>query len=843
MENEVARQFLLPTPQDSKLFMVGVKRGHEKLIVTKIMSKAIAEAREGNDIGIESAMTTGSKEIIFVEGRSEPKVKAALGGINNVYMRKIKLVPLGQMTEVLNVARRAKKPLREGQWVRLKRGVYKGDLAKVLEMVDGGSKALVQLVPRLDLTLMGLNAIERRSKSTGRPPQRLFSAAEVQKLPGGRNYLSRRDMEGVRFYDGQKFDFFENNYFDANGFLLKVVGVATQVDDEEIEPRIEELMMFKGESEKGQAFEEDGKLSGAFGESSALSRLAMAAGNLKTESGAAATFSRGDRVQAVSGDLANLVGTVARVDPISQLVYVSADNKDVTMDVAFQAEQLAKLIVSGDHVKVIGGRYTGETGTVVSVDVLEGERVALIVSDLSYGRQMAVSIAQLKVTPEVAQGLNRLQGYEVNDLVALGHNEVGIIIQVLREQVVVLDTTNDVREFRPEELRGKMNHMSTKRPGLGADRVSLRPGDQIYVEKGPEKRRSGTILHIYRNKLFIHDKHRTQNNGVFTAKAAECRLYGQNAASRQKASINDILSMQSRRMPSKNQEWRGKSVKIRKGKLKGFLGVVVEENDNTVKVELHARHQKVTMDKKFVRLVSEKRGDRERSAGSHVPSTPLPDALGATPGLGVTPAILGGQTPALGMGMGVTPMADTGSTPGYWQVTRSEQLDLPGSTTSSTPGPYGESDDGWHTSNSSGGSTPLTGGHTPVSSEAGSTPSLHTPTSEYSVDGDAASAAEWAVAGIMARNLNTGFEGRIMAVDGDNVTLAYDEGTSNDVPLSQVEKVVPKLGDQVQVIAGRNKDLKGQLVEIDEKNFGCLKLPNVDGMYKLVEMKFLAKLP
>eukprot|EP00974_Lingulodinium_polyedra_P087938 8527328-Lingulodinium_polyedra.AAC.1 len=32
MENEVAKQFLLPTPLDPKLFLVGVKRGQEKNI-------------------------------------------------------------------------------------------------------------------------------------------------------------------------------------------------------------------------------------------------------------------------------------------------------------------------------------------------------------------------------------------------------------------------------------------------------------------------------------------------------------------------------------------------------------------------------------------------------------------------------------------------------------------------------------------------------------------------------------------------------------------------------------------------------------------------------------------
>jgi hypothetical protein len=42
-----------------------------------------------------------------------------------------------------------RKPLKTGQWVRMKRGKNKGDLCKVHGIHEGGAKAWIQLVPRL----------------------------------------------------------------------------------------------------------------------------------------------------------------------------------------------------------------------------------------------------------------------------------------------------------------------------------------------------------------------------------------------------------------------------------------------------------------------------------------------------------------------------------------------------------------------------------------------------------------------------------------------------------------------------------------------------------------------
>lgn len=53
------------------------------------------------------------------------------------------------MTDVLTVTRK-NISLKKGDWVRVKRGLYKGDLAQVQEWDEVRGKVTVKLIPRLE---------------------------------------------------------------------------------------------------------------------------------------------------------------------------------------------------------------------------------------------------------------------------------------------------------------------------------------------------------------------------------------------------------------------------------------------------------------------------------------------------------------------------------------------------------------------------------------------------------------------------------------------------------------------------------------------------------------------
>lgn len=91
--------------------------------------------------------------VVYIESKSEISVKELVSGMRNLKGYSLKMVPIGDLTQVLTikgVAQRAAS-LSPGSWVRVKRlTLYKGDIGRVVALTAGGVNAIVQLEPRLD---------------------------------------------------------------------------------------------------------------------------------------------------------------------------------------------------------------------------------------------------------------------------------------------------------------------------------------------------------------------------------------------------------------------------------------------------------------------------------------------------------------------------------------------------------------------------------------------------------------------------------------------------------------------------------------------------------------------
>ena len=85
------------------------------------------------------------KGYIYVEAFKQSHVKAAIDGISNLRMGSWsqQMVPIKEMTDVLRVVKEAA-GLKVKQWVRIKRGVFKDDLAQV-DYVDVASNQVACL--------------------------------------------------------------------------------------------------------------------------------------------------------------------------------------------------------------------------------------------------------------------------------------------------------------------------------------------------------------------------------------------------------------------------------------------------------------------------------------------------------------------------------------------------------------------------------------------------------------------------------------------------------------------------------------------------------------------------
>jgi len=339
-----------------------------------------------------------------------------------------------------------------------------------------------------------------------------------------------------------------------------------------------------------------------------------------------------------------------------------------TSEVEFLASQVRKHIAEGAHVKVTDGRYANETGVVVAVQEVEGETdlTCVVMTDIT-NKEISVRSSQLRESAEVASGQDRLSGYELYDLVVLSGggsaNEVGVIVRVGREDFTVINNHGIAREVRPEELRGKKNSMSSRAVALDVQGNQIRERDTVNVAEGPHKGKTATIKRMSRAQLFLHSQTRSEHAGVFVVRSRSCLLAGSRSQNRGvgiDGGVSPFATPQSQTHGGpaaargrKDDGLIGKTVRVRAGQWKGYIGTVTDSTATHVQVELHSRLKKVMVVRERVIVVGDKFGATDNPDGPvgvvvaapNTMATPMHAIGGATPAIHTT---FGGATPSHG---------------------------------------------------------------------------------------------------------------------------------------------------------------------------------------------------
>jgi len=389
----VSQQSLLPSVSDPKLWMFSCSPGKEEELVYQIMNKCISFAKQGRAFGITSVVAAQSKGKIYVESPSEPSVMEAVQGIRNLMSYTMRLVPIHDMTTVMNVIPK-KRPVKPNEWVRMTRGHYKGDLALVRDVIEDGLKCIVQCVPRLDLTLSDLPAAEAKiRRRTVKPPQKFFNQQEIAAL--GKVISGRQDLGNFTC------DYFEGNHY-HDGYLLKEVKVGTMIKPctEDDPPTLDELQRFrKRKGTKNNVYDpgdgdddDDEENEGSKQAKSLLDELSELQGKtgLADPGGTSANSGGliiGDTIEVVEGDLIGMRGKMLSIDGSTvKIKPINTDGLGSVNEIEFLISQVRKHIAVGAHVKVTGGRYANETGVVVAVEQLQGETdsTAVLVTDMTH---------------------------------------------------------------------------------------------------------------------------------------------------------------------------------------------------------------------------------------------------------------------------------------------------------------------------------------------------------------------------------------------------------------------------------------------------------------------------
>lgn len=339
-----------PSVDDPNIWGVKVRPGKEREVIMAIQKRIDEAMRAGQRAKIYAAFERGGTMTgyIYLEADAKQDMIEVIENIPNVFMGSGQIaIEVKERQDLLRKRRR--QPLEEGKFVRMVRPpLYKGDLAKVVEVHQNGLDCTVQLVPRLDYGLgEDANAAADNKRKRGafgrnieRPPQKLFNENEARKKH--MKFLSQVGAGNQRAFTYKGDDY-------QNGFLLKEVKV-NYITAENVNPRMEEMQFFSVTAADG---------------TETLDLIAVQAAQKAAMTGSA--FVNGDSVEIYEGEQKGLRGTTVTVTgDIVTLRVTEGELKGRRIDAPVRT--LRKLFRDGDHVKVIGGsKYIDEVGLITRI--------------------------------------------------------------------------------------------------------------------------------------------------------------------------------------------------------------------------------------------------------------------------------------------------------------------------------------------------------------------------------------------------------------------------------------------------------------------------------------------
>ncbi|XP_005096032.1 transcription elongation factor SPT5 [Aplysia californica] len=871
MSDEITQQGRLPGVKDPNLWVVKCRMGEEKATVVHIMRKMIAYQFTDEPLQIKSVVAKeGLKGYIYIESYKQTHVKHAIEGIGNLRMGyyKQQMVPIKEMTDVLKVVKETAS-LKPKAWVRLKRGVFKDDLAQVDIVYPSQNEVDLKLIPRIDYTrLRGIMRTtasqEQQKKRKRRPPQKLFDVDAIRSIGG--DFTSDGD-----------FLMFEGNRYDRKGFLFKVFAMSAIIA-EGVKPTLAELEKFEDQPEGMQV------------------ELVPE----KSENEIAHNFAPGDSVVVSEGELLNLQGKVIRVD--GNKITIMPRHEELKDPLEFPYNELKKYFKMGDHVKVIAGRYEGDTGLIVRVE----DNVIVLFSDLTM-HELKVLPKDIQLCSDMATGVDSLGQYQFGDLVMLDPQTVGCIVRLEKENFQVLSMHNKVLGVKPQSITRKKDTKNAV--SLDSENNNVQVRDIVKVIDGPHSGRTGEIKHLYRNYAFLNSRLMTENGGYFVCRTRHLVLAGGGKQSAAPA-FNSFAPMSPRiaspahpsgggergrgrggggrgGMSRRDREIIGQTVRIVQGPFKGYIGIVKDATDSTARIELHSSCKTISVDRQRLSNVSGPRpgggqtstyGGRTPSYGGQTPmygsrtpmygsQTPLHDGSRTPHSGGMTPSHEGSRTPSGGGSSAWDPFhantprhndmeygyddspspADFGATPN--PATPGYHADSPGPMgpyTPQTPGsaysPYPAPSPGGYEAQSPGfvgtpspgtmsspspasfAGSPSPMGYSPMTPGAPFTPQTPGTAMDQGL-------TDWHTTDIVVKVKETHNDARLICQmgvikdisGGMCVVYLMDEDKMENIPCEHLEPVPPEKGDKAKVIAGEERDATGSLISMDgnEGVFKC----------------------
>ena len=220
--------------------------------------------------------------------------------------------------------------------------------------------------------------------------------------------------------------YYRGNHF-YKGFLIKSFPHKQIETNSDIKPSNEELLSFY-QTIQNRADEDD------------EDQRAVQVIQLAVQKGGSAIYAKGDKISVIRGDLNGLKGNVSSVEDNKVFFFATGIPSLAKKQLEVDIDMVAKYFEPGDFVRILEGKYKGETGQVI--DIEDGKLSMLLESSQ---QEIKIYTNHLKLksdtdTQHISSIGSKGQTFKANDLVNFNSGKnFGLVLQVNEEQVKVID--------------------------------------------------------------------------------------------------------------------------------------------------------------------------------------------------------------------------------------------------------------------------------------------------------------------------------------------------------------------------------------------------------------------
>ena len=179
--------------------------------------------------------------------------------------------------------------------------------------------------------------------------------------------------------------------------------------------------------------------------------------------GGSSVYVKGDKISINKGEFTGLKGTVISVED-STITFQALNVPALTQHLPVEVSMVSKYFEPGDMVRIIEGKYQGDTGQVIDV---EDSKVSMKLDSTGNFIKMLVNNLKLKSDTDnnliaaLTQKAKGIQGqFSANDLVNFNNGRnIGLVLQVYEDYLKIVDQQNKVVNVKTTQIGKKIPAM------------------------------------------------------------------------------------------------------------------------------------------------------------------------------------------------------------------------------------------------------------------------------------------------------------------------------------------------------------------------------------------------